>query len=724
MNGIKNYVWDEYPSSKIMSTYLVAFIVSKYGSTESTNRRGVKFSTWWYKDQLDLTRHTTKVSSLFMDYFEENIFKGIPYTLDKIDLVPLPLFAAGAMENWGLISFATIRALNSPNYYYSPMYMDGTIAHELVHMWCGNLVTLDWWNSLWLNEGFATYFQYHGILATYPAGLVWQLFGMGRDLMLDKHASESEFFGSNWENTVEIDEKKIQTPDDIERMFGVAHTHPATLIAMMVDMVGLETFLTGLRAYLKEKSYANAVADDLWRNLDSAVKESGTFVDTPNMTLKIFMKGWMTQAGYPILTITRNITSGKATVLQESQLEPRNLWHVWLTYHVPGTKTLGHKLLLPSASQELELPAAVKDQPLVFNRRQQGYFRQRYDARSLCQLARVLQENHTQLDPSERAQLIKDSTPMALPNPGCSVCGVAAWWRMMHYLKKERNIYPLTIAYPPLIRFFHGYFLAESDEVAKKFEYWLNTLIQPYFDEHGYKIKDGASEEEMMVQNKMMQIACIRMNTTECTTAAVEQLMQWLTGPEGEFPIHPRLRITVVRHALDSFNRGNYRRATKKKVCDLIRKKMHESSSKDFYIKMFFDTWIPKKIKEYAWCNTESAVGLTRLGLPSAGLTLENLQHVALDAETSLQILETEWERTLKPRYSRPGQQQKLLDTLDLLVSEVASQEDVARLDRFRDQMAEGDIGRNNLGSIIQAKKISQKCNKKMVDMFEKIFGI
>lgn len=270
-----------------MSTYLLAFVTGEMHSVERVAANGVVVKCWSSLAQpqntLDFSAdEAVKILDFFEDYF------GIPYPLKKCDLVALPDFDAGAMENWGLITFREIALLADPDNrsISSEQYVSMVVAHEISHMWFGNLVTMAWWDDLWLNESFASLMEHVALDAIHPDWMQWEhyaatdiIFTTSRDIHRDIQPI-----------SIELDD-----PDLIETLFdpGIVYTKGGRLLKMLREYLGDDDFRAGLKEYFKKHQYQNATRQDLWDALESA---SGKNVDS-------LMSAWLDQPGMPLLTV-------------------------------------------------------------------------------------------------------------------------------------------------------------------------------------------------------------------------------------------------------------------------------------------------------------------------------------------------------------------------------------------------------------------------------------
>ena len=290
------YAFEETP---IMSTYLLAFIVGEFDYVEDKTKEGVDvrvYTPLGKSEQGKFALHmATRTLSFFTEYF------GIPYPLPKSDMIAIADFSSGAMENWGLITYRETALLidEKNSSVTNKQRVAYVVAHELAHQWFGNLVTMEWWKELWLNEGFATWV---GNLATaefYPEWDIWTKFSsdyfsraQGLDSMLTTHPIEVEVY-----NSAEIDE-----------IFDlISYCKGASVIRMVATYLGEDAFKEGLNIYLTRHQYANATTDDLWRALAESSKKD----------VKGFMDNWIKRPGLPVLSVQQN--SENPTELQITQ---------------------------------------------------------------------------------------------------------------------------------------------------------------------------------------------------------------------------------------------------------------------------------------------------------------------------------------------------------------------------------------------------------------------
>eukprot|EP00741_Cyanophora_paradoxa_P021661 tig00000241_g20907.t1 len=269
----------------VMSTYLLAWVIGEFDFVAGTTKEGVYIRVYTPVGKKEQGTFALEVALKSLSYFTE--YFGIPYPLAKLDCVAIPDFAAGAMENWGLVTYREIALLiDAANSSAAlKMRVAEVVAHELAHQWFGNLVTMEWWTHLWLNEGFATWAANLAVDHIYPDWNMWLTFLTGngsRALSLDALKSS---------HPIEVE---VKSSGEINEIFdAISYSKGACVIRMLASFMGYDKFRDGLRSYLKAFAYKNAVTEDLWAALATA---SG-------LPIRDIMDSWTKQTGYPILTV-------------------------------------------------------------------------------------------------------------------------------------------------------------------------------------------------------------------------------------------------------------------------------------------------------------------------------------------------------------------------------------------------------------------------------------
>lgn len=276
-----------------MSSYLVAWVAGELQKKTATTKSGVEVSIWSTKahdpSNLDFA---LDIAARTIDFFDD--YFGVPYPLPKSDHVALPDFSAGAMENWGLITYREIALLVDPKTttLSTKHYAAAVIAHELSHQWFGNLVTMKWWNDLWLNESFANMMEYVAVDGLEPDWNIWL------DQATSEVVSALRRDSLDGVQSIQID---VNHPDEISTIFdpSIVYAKGGRLLRMLQAYVGDDAMKQGLKAYFEKHQYTNTEADDLWVTLSEASSKD----------IASFMHAWMTQPGFPVVSATKQGTT-------------------------------------------------------------------------------------------------------------------------------------------------------------------------------------------------------------------------------------------------------------------------------------------------------------------------------------------------------------------------------------------------------------------------------
>ena len=343
--GLRSVRFAETP---IMSTYLLAFIVGDLVSVQADAADGTRVGIWTTPGKENQARFALDTSVKLLGYF--NDYFGIPYPLPKLDHLAIPDFAAGAMENWGAITYRETALLVDPENSSAGtrQRVAEVVAHEMAHMWFGDLVTMEWWDDLWLNESFASWMGTKAVDWLFPDWEMWTQFvnmDTNRALSLD-----------GLKNSHPI-EQEVKNPAEVSQLFdAISYSKGASVIRMLEQFLGPETFRQGLNRYLSNNMYANARTQDLWTALE---EESGQPVTA-------IMDSWVKQMGYPVLQVEAERADEhlQLSISQERFVYDRLLgdggsdpevWQVPVTVNSGGAASAAS--VMEGRETQLEMPA-------------------------------------------------------------------------------------------------------------------------------------------------------------------------------------------------------------------------------------------------------------------------------------------------------------------------------------------------------------------------------
>ncbi|XP_015585301.1 endoplasmic reticulum aminopeptidase 2 isoform X2 [Cephus cinctus] len=428
---------DDFQESVEMSTYLVAFVVCDYERVSEMTRRNVSVSVYAAKSMLPQAQYAVSIAARIMDYFE--LFFGVHYPLPKQDLIAIPDFAAGAMENWGLITYRETSILYDPveTSTIAHQWIAIVIAHELAHQWFGNLVTMKWWNDLWLNEGAASFLEHKGVNHVSPQ---W---GMMDQFILEKTQPALRLDALVSSHPISV---PVKDPSEIEAIFdAISYSKGASILYMLESFLCEDVMKRGLNDYLNSHSYQNADTNDLW----------AVFTKHSNHTfdVKAIMDTWTQQMGFPLITISREgniITATQKRLLlspvdNETELllpkSPFNYkWYVPLSYYTDKEPQNVHNVWMNMTDVTFEIPTDVEF--IKGNINQTGFYRVAYPEEMWTSIISTLINNHTKFSPADRANLIDDAFTLCK----AGILNATIPLELSVYLLNERDFVPWSTA--------------------------------------------------------------------------------------------------------------------------------------------------------------------------------------------------------------------------------------------------------------------------------------
>ena len=349
-----------------MSTYLLAFIVGDFEYIEKKSSRGVIVRAYTTPGKKHQAKFALSVTVRVLDFYEK--YFDILYPLNTLDMIAIPDFTSLAMENWGAITFREIGILvdNDNTSVGSKQMIAEVIAHELAHQWFGNLVTMEWWTHLWLNEGFASYISYLAVDKLFPKWDIWTQFStntLGVALRLDALAHT---------HPIEVE---VYHPDEIGEIFDeVSYSKGASVIRMLAEYLGEKNFRDGLRYYLKKHSYKNTETIHLWQAFEKVSKKP----------VAKMMHNWTSRPGYPV--VTASLVKGKVHFSQKR----------FFASPVSAKKF--------KDNTKWEIPITFKQNKVNFG--ETGFYRTAYSLELLNKLVQPVEKKI--LKPTDRLGIIRD----------------------------------------------------------------------------------------------------------------------------------------------------------------------------------------------------------------------------------------------------------------------------------------------------------------------------
>lgn len=511
-----NRVWEKFKQSPPMATYLVAFmVIDQYSYVTDADR---KIRVFVKKNAIQQAVYSLKQSTKLLKQLEG--YTGTGFKLPKLDVVAVPDFNAGAMENWGLTTYreryVILNELSSSEQHKT--IVTEVTSHEFSHQWFGDLVTPAWWDYLWLNEGFATYFETFGAAAVEPTWNLEQLFVV-----------ETVQYALWNEITVQrAMTSRVSKFSQIKGAFDViSYDKAGSVIRMFEHIVSPKTFKNALHEYLKDgvKNYDGTVRPEILFN--AFVKSTSYSAPNlpPHTSIFEIMKTWTENIGYPLITIARCYHHGEVTIKQTTYKSPRadkplpdQKWIVPLTYTTKSE--LGFSNTQPTywsfADKPTELPGRFPNSDwILFNLQHSGYYRVNYDLRNWHLLIDQLVQDHEKIHVLNRAQLIEDSSALAHDEK----LTFRVHLQLLQYLLNESDM----IAWYPAITSLNR--LKSETEGCQDYafvqEYIRNILEKPY-EKFGFSIQASDSHVVKIVKPMFLSLAC-EIGIQNCTQKSTEE---------------------------------------------------------------------------------------------------------------------------------------------------------------------------------------------------------
>ncbi|KAJ3603665.1 hypothetical protein NHX12_028409 [Muraenolepis orangiensis] len=489
---------DQFEKSSVnMSTYLVAFVVATMESV-SRNVSNTLVSVYSVPEKKEHTIHALDTACRLLQFY--NSYFDIDYPLKKLDLVAIPDFLAGAMENWGLITFReTSLLVNNQSSPLEKQLIASVVAHELAHQWFGNLVTMSWWNDLWLNEGFATFMQYMSLQQEYPLLEIGNLFLAVRFRALDKDALNSSHAVS----------ARADTPEQVAEMFdSVSYEKGASILLMLNSSLPGDLFRKGIVEYLKKFSGSNTAA-----------------VTQEHQDISEMMNTWTQQKGFPLVTVGRE--GDQVTLTQEPFLlstDKTHLWHIPVTYITEGcssTPECVKVFTLKDHTATLTLPKSVKW--LKVNYKSSGFYMVDYKTQGWAALIEALTSDLTVLPSEDRASLIHNMFAL-------SRLGRVSFRQVLNLLKyavNETETAPVTEVLSQLNRLHQLLEKRNELDQAAKLGSFILEMFGPLMKNQSWGEEQSVSRQEL--RSVLLQTTC-SLDYPDCLQKASNLYKQYANG--------------------------------------------------------------------------------------------------------------------------------------------------------------------------------------------------
>lgn len=520
---------DDFEESVEMSTYLVAFVICDYKSIMQHTSKNITVSVYAPTGLLPQAHFALSIATQMMDHYED--YFGVPYPLPKQDLIAIPDFAAGAMENWGLITYRETSILYDPDETSSAakQWVAIVVAHELAHQWFGNLVTMKWWNDLWLNEGFASFLEYLGVDHVMPD---WR---MMEQFILDKTQPALSLDALATSHPISV---QVGDPTEIESIFDtISYNKGASILYMLEKFLHEEIMRSGLNDYLNMHMYSNAETKDLWDVFSKHANQS--------LEVKVIMDSWTNQMGFPLINLTREgdkiIATQERFLLTDIMNHDLNItnstsketssakWYVPLSYYTDKEKEAQY-VWMNQTNVEFNIPENIVW--LKANVNQSGFYRVTYSEDMWMSIIAALHKNHSIFSAADRASLIDDVFTLCR----AGILNATVPLELSLYLLKERDYVPWATA----LEHFQSWArrLAESSSYRMFLEY-TKRLITPVSESIGWE--DTGPHLKKLMRSDILASAILA-NVDSAVNEAKPKFRAWM---EKSTRIPPNLREVV-----------------------------------------------------------------------------------------------------------------------------------------------------------------------------------
>ncbi|KAF9579249.1 hypothetical protein BGW38_004571, partial [Lunasporangiospora selenospora] len=532
-----------FEKTPVMSTYLIAWAVGDFEYTETTTtklKNPVVCRVYTLPGLKEQGRFALEITPKILEYFSE-IF-GTDYPLPKLDQIAVPDFDMGAMENWGLVTYRTVALLfdEKTSDLRFKEQVASTVAHELAHQWFGNLVTMEWWDHLWLNEGFATWVGTLAVDHLFPEWDTWSTFVVAdvqRGIALDSLRSS---------HPIEV---PVNDPHEIHQIFdAISYSKGASVIRMLSNWLTVDVFLAGIRRYLKRHEYQNATSDDLWTALSEESK-----IDVGE-----FMKTWTRVIGVPILNVTESdgvITVEQHRYLSTNDVKPEDdetVWWIPLGVAPKPASIADPNQTLKTRSLQFE----VAEGAYIFNKDYSSLFRTNYPATAITNIGKAISDGSDLVGLTDRAGLVADISSLAKSGH----MPTRNFLDLVQYYKGEETyiVWELLAARVGEI----ASIFSDNERVYEGMRHFQRTLVDHMVQKLGWEFPEGEDYLTSRLRNVILRTAG-RAGHEATVAEAKRRFAIFVSDPSQESILHPSIRQTAFEIVLTNGGEEEFQHVVK-----------------------------------------------------------------------------------------------------------------------------------------------------------------
>ncbi|CAB3221062.1 unnamed protein product [Arctia plantaginis] len=514
-------------TTTLTSTYLLAFIVSHYTVVASGTDPLRPFYIYARNNVVDEGDWSLEIGEKLLVAMEN--YTGYPYYTMANNIImqqaAIPDFSAGAMENWGLLTYREALILYDPlksNHFYKQRVAN-IVSHEVAHMWFGNLVTCAWWDNLWLNEGFARYYQYY-LTARVAPDLGYET----RFIVEQLHVS---LLSDSVDSAHALTNPAVNDPTSVSAHFSqITYGKGACVLRMTQHLLSDSTYEKALRNYIRQNAFDVAEPDDLFTALDGAAAEDNALTDYGSITVRDYIRTWSEQGGHPLLTVAVDHDTGRMTVTQRrfnvntGVSEIPSVWLIPLTWTRAGAVDFDN--LKPSQIMSAE-PIIIERvtrgrEWVIFNKQQSGFYRVNYDTVTWSLITQALRDNsrRNQIHEYNRAQIVDDVFIMAR-------AGLLSYTRAFNIL----SFLEFEDQYAPWIAAIAGFNfsrrrLAHNATLLAELESNIHTLSRAVTARLGFSERPNESYMDGLLRMYVNTFLC-NIGHAECVEAGRTNFANW-----------------------------------------------------------------------------------------------------------------------------------------------------------------------------------------------------
>ncbi|XP_041970736.1 uncharacterized protein LOC121727124 [Aricia agestis] len=530
-------VAETFHRTALTSTYLLAFIVSHYVVVAEGTTPNRPFQIYARDNAGNTGDWSLEIGELLLAEME-NYTQFPYYTMAEnmnMKQAAIPDFSAGAMENWGLLTYREAFILYDPensNHFYKQRVAN-IVSHEIAHMWFGNLVTCAWWDNLWLNEGFARFYQYYLTNTVAPE--------LGYDTRFIVEQVHTAMLSDSVDSAHALTNPNVNDPTSVTNHFStITYARGASVLRMTQYLLGVDTYVKGLRKYLQYRKFNVAEPHHLFEALDEAADEDNALASYPGITIETYLKSWSEKAGHPILSVSIDQRTGRMTVSQARWERDTgvsshpSIWDIpitWTRANAPDFENLKPSLILSSSAGIIER-GSTGNEWVIFNKQQSGFYKINYDDTNWALLTRALRgPERTVIHEHNRAQIVDDLFVFAR-------AGVKPYNKVFNIL----SFLEFEDAYAPWIAAITGFNfalrrLADDTTNLQKLQNEIIRLSVAVTNRLGYSEIDGEPFMDGLLRMYVLTFLC-DVGHPQCEAAAKENFANWRNG--GNIPANMR----------------------------------------------------------------------------------------------------------------------------------------------------------------------------------------